>query len=220
MRICSLLPSATEIIAQLGLIDSLVGVSEECRWPPEVVGKPDRDRREDRSVRADESRDRPRRARLCRRRRVALHGRCRSDRRTRPGPDRDPGPVRGLRRLEQRAGDRLSGRSRRALARSAHARRGRRVGPHTRHRTRRRRARRSDRVADVGDDRGCCRLGPRAATPPRLLRRVDRAAVLRRPLAARDDRARRRPGHPRHRGPAVLRDDVGQRCSRRSPSSS
>lgn len=40
MRICSLLPSATEIIANLGLIDSLVGVSEECRWPPEVVGKP------------------------------------------------------------------------------------------------------------------------------------------------------------------------------------
>ena len=40
MRICSLLPSATEMIAQLGLIDSLVGVSEECRWPPEVVGKP------------------------------------------------------------------------------------------------------------------------------------------------------------------------------------
>jgi iron complex transport system substrate-binding protein len=34
------LPSATEIIAQLGLIDSLVGVSEECRWPPEAVGKP------------------------------------------------------------------------------------------------------------------------------------------------------------------------------------
>jgi iron complex transport system substrate-binding protein len=40
MRICSLLPSATEIIAELGLVDSLVGVSEECRWPPEVVGKP------------------------------------------------------------------------------------------------------------------------------------------------------------------------------------
>src|SRR5437899_4980816 len=40
MRICSLLPSATEMIAQLGLIDSLVGVSEECRWPSEVVGKP------------------------------------------------------------------------------------------------------------------------------------------------------------------------------------
>jgi iron complex transport system substrate-binding protein len=40
MRICSLLPSATEIIAELGLVDSLVGVSEECRWPREVVGKP------------------------------------------------------------------------------------------------------------------------------------------------------------------------------------
>ena len=40
MRICSLLPSATEIIADLGLIDSLVGVSEECRWPVEVVGTP------------------------------------------------------------------------------------------------------------------------------------------------------------------------------------
>ena len=40
MRICSLLPSATEIVADLGLADSLVGVSAECRWPPEVVGKP------------------------------------------------------------------------------------------------------------------------------------------------------------------------------------
>jgi iron complex transport system substrate-binding protein len=40
MRICSLLPSATEIISQLGALESLVGVSEECRWPPEVVGKP------------------------------------------------------------------------------------------------------------------------------------------------------------------------------------
>jgi iron complex transport system substrate-binding protein len=40
MRICSLLPSATEMIAQLGLIDALVGVSDECRWPAEVIGKP------------------------------------------------------------------------------------------------------------------------------------------------------------------------------------
>jgi iron complex transport system substrate-binding protein len=36
MRICSLLPSATEIVASLGLIESLVAVSEECDWPPEV----------------------------------------------------------------------------------------------------------------------------------------------------------------------------------------
>ena len=40
MRICSLLPSASEIIAELGHVDSLVGVSDECRWPAEVVGKP------------------------------------------------------------------------------------------------------------------------------------------------------------------------------------
>jgi iron complex transport system substrate-binding protein len=40
VRICSLLPSATEIVADLGLIDSLVGVSEECAWPAEVRSKP------------------------------------------------------------------------------------------------------------------------------------------------------------------------------------
>jgi iron complex transport system substrate-binding protein len=40
VRICSLLPSATEIVADLGLIDSLVGISEECAWPAEVNAKP------------------------------------------------------------------------------------------------------------------------------------------------------------------------------------
>jgi iron complex transport system substrate-binding protein len=40
MRICSLLPSATEIVADLGLVGSLVGISEECDWPPEVRGLP------------------------------------------------------------------------------------------------------------------------------------------------------------------------------------
>jgi iron complex transport system substrate-binding protein len=35
-----LLPSATEIVADLGLADSLVGVSAECRWPTGVIGKP------------------------------------------------------------------------------------------------------------------------------------------------------------------------------------
>lgn len=39
-RICSFLPSATEIVCELGFIDSLVGVSDECRWPPAVVGTP------------------------------------------------------------------------------------------------------------------------------------------------------------------------------------
>ena len=40
MRIVSLLPSATEIVYDLGLGDELVGVTHECDYPPEVVGKP------------------------------------------------------------------------------------------------------------------------------------------------------------------------------------
>jgi iron complex transport system substrate-binding protein len=40
VRVCSLLPSATEIVASVGLADRLVGVSEECDWPPEVRGLP------------------------------------------------------------------------------------------------------------------------------------------------------------------------------------
>ena len=33
MRICSLLPSSTEIVFALGLGDSLVGVTHECDFP-------------------------------------------------------------------------------------------------------------------------------------------------------------------------------------------
>ncbi len=40
MRVVSLLPSATDVIAELGLLDRLVGVSEDCNWPPEVREKP------------------------------------------------------------------------------------------------------------------------------------------------------------------------------------
>lgn len=40
MRIISFLPSATDIIADLGLFDSLVGVSDDCNWPPQVKDKP------------------------------------------------------------------------------------------------------------------------------------------------------------------------------------
>lgn len=40
LRIVSLLPSATEIAAALGLGDALVGRSHECDWPPRVEGLP------------------------------------------------------------------------------------------------------------------------------------------------------------------------------------
>ena len=40
MRIVSLLPSATDMIYDLGLFDSVVGVSQDCNWPLEVRTKP------------------------------------------------------------------------------------------------------------------------------------------------------------------------------------
>jgi len=39
-RIASLLPSATEILCALGLTDRIVGVSHECDFPAEIVGRP------------------------------------------------------------------------------------------------------------------------------------------------------------------------------------
>jgi iron complex transport system substrate-binding protein len=40
MRICSLLPGATEIVFALGLGDHIVGVTHECDYPPEARQKP------------------------------------------------------------------------------------------------------------------------------------------------------------------------------------
>ena len=40
MRVCSLLPSATEIVAALGCLDQLVGRSAECDFPPPVARLP------------------------------------------------------------------------------------------------------------------------------------------------------------------------------------
>ena len=40
MKLVSLLPSDTEIVCALGLADQLVGVSHECDFPPEIIGRP------------------------------------------------------------------------------------------------------------------------------------------------------------------------------------
>jgi iron complex transport system substrate-binding protein len=40
MRICSLLPSATEILFALGLGDAVAGVTHECDFPPEAAKRP------------------------------------------------------------------------------------------------------------------------------------------------------------------------------------
>lgn len=40
VRIVSLIPSATEILANLGLSDSIVGRSHECDYPPEIQNRP------------------------------------------------------------------------------------------------------------------------------------------------------------------------------------
>jgi iron complex transport system substrate-binding protein len=40
MRVVSLLPAATEIIAALGMLDALVAVSHECDFPPAVAATP------------------------------------------------------------------------------------------------------------------------------------------------------------------------------------
>lgn len=39
MRICSFLPSTTEIVCALGLEENLVGITHECDYPPEVKNK-------------------------------------------------------------------------------------------------------------------------------------------------------------------------------------
>ena len=40
MRICSLVPAATEVLFALGLGDRVVGVTHECDWPPEASERP------------------------------------------------------------------------------------------------------------------------------------------------------------------------------------
>ena len=50
MRIVSLLPAASEIVAALGAMGRLVGVSHECDFPPQVRSLPRVTRRDRKSV--------------------------------------------------------------------------------------------------------------------------------------------------------------------------
>jgi iron complex transport system substrate-binding protein len=40
VRICSLVPAATEVLFALGAGDDVVGVTHECDWPPEAASRP------------------------------------------------------------------------------------------------------------------------------------------------------------------------------------
>ena len=40
MRVCSLVPAATEVLFALGAGESVVGVTHECDWPPEAGERP------------------------------------------------------------------------------------------------------------------------------------------------------------------------------------
>ncbi len=40
MKILSLLPAATEVLCELGLSESIVGISEECNYPDNIKEKP------------------------------------------------------------------------------------------------------------------------------------------------------------------------------------
>ncbi|MEH2346446.1 MAG: cobalamin-binding protein [Nostoc sp.] len=40
LRIVSLIPGGTEILASLGLVDAIVGRSHECDYPPEILNRP------------------------------------------------------------------------------------------------------------------------------------------------------------------------------------
>ena len=200
MRIASLVPSATEALFALGLGDSVVAVTHECDHPPAAARLP----KLTASVIAeglDAGRDRRQGARGHRPRRVALHPRRADPGRARPGPDRHPGAVRGVRRLLRRRprGRRPPRRAGRRCSRST-PRRSTRCSPTS--------CGSPPRPASPRAATGCWRtceerlaaVDARRRRPPAPARRgarVARPGLRRGPLGPGDDRARRRRGRPR-----------------------
>ena len=179
----------------LGLGDRVAAVTHECDYPPGAEQLPHLTR----SVIPEglpAAEIDARRARAHRPRRVAVRARRGRARGARRGPDRDPGGLRGLRRVVRRrarggrapahaaAGD---------LARPVHARRGagRRAAAG---RGRRRATRRASELAEEAAERieAVERAVRGRAAPARGRARVARPDLHRRPLGAADDRARRR----------------------------
>ncbi len=103
MRICSLLPSATEILYALGLGDSVVGVTHECDFPAEAATKACADSAARGSARCCR-RNRPPSKRTCRARRKHLRGGRGITAVAGAGFDCDAGPLPRLRGFAGRSG--------------------------------------------------------------------------------------------------------------------
>ena len=106
VRIVSLLPSATEILFELGVGDDVVGVTFECDFPPEARQRRIVSRRRCRE--SEPGGDRRRRQAAIGRRRGPLPPRPRRLRRPRSRSRGHPGPVRRVRGRRLRGGRRVA----------------------------------------------------------------------------------------------------------------
>ena len=149
IRICSLLPSATEIVAELGFADSPRRRLGGVRLAAGGAGAARRDALACRLDGSLGSCDRRRRSGCASHRRLAVRARRAPDRGARAGHRGHAGPVHRLRRVERRRRAARLARGRGHLARPAHDRRDRSQRARARRASRGRRARTGDRGRDA-----------------------------------------------------------------------